>query len=299
MKKNILVSLLILAGITVSQYSQSATGQGSAPNYVDANGLKQGHWIILNKTAKLPGYTDDQKVEEGNFTDSKKQGIWEQYYPSGFTKNKLTYKDNVPNGYAIMYNDSGKISEEGLWQNHRWVGDYKLYYNNGKVEQEFKFNTMGKREGEQKYYYPNGQVMMDGNWNGGKENGTLKEYYDNGQIKAEKPFVNGNLDAANTKEYQPTKPITVVKDNPPATSAPKVVVKADEKPNLPTQVFTGEGYFKLYNRNKQIAKDGNFVHGVLKDGKCYYYSNDGILSRIAVYKSGVYIGDAPIDDKTK
>jgi antitoxin component YwqK of YwqJK toxin-antitoxin module len=299
MKKNILILLLAFTGVIISQPSESSNDQDSAIDYVDANGLKQGHWIILNKTAKLPGYTDDQKVEEGKFQDSKKQGIWEQYYPNGFVKNKLTYKDNLPNGYAIMYNDSGKISEEGLWQNHRWVGDYKLYYDNGQVQQEFKFNAMGKREGEQKYYYPNGQVMMDGNWQGGKENGTLKEYYDNGQLKAEKAFVDGNLDAANTKTFAPTKPVIAIKDNPPAAEAPKVTVKADEKPNLPTQVFTGEGYFKLYNKNKQIAKDGNFVHGVLKDGKCYFYSADGILIRIAVYKSGAYIGDAPIDNTTK
>ena len=301
MKKNILITLLVLLGAIISQPSESLSldGQDSTINFVDANGLKQGHWIIYNKTARLPGYKDDQKVEEGKFLDSKKEGIWEQYYPNGFAKNKLTYKDNIPNGYAIMYNDSGKISEEGLWQNHRWVGDYKLYYDNGKIQQEFNFNAMGKREGEQKYYYENGQMMMDGNWQGGKENGVLKEYYDNGQLKAEKAFVNGNLDVANTKTFAPTKPVAAVKDNPPASEAPKVVVKSDEKPNLPTQVFTGEGYFKLYNKNQQIAKDGIFVHGVLKDGKCYIYSPDGILTRIAVYKSGTYIGDAPIDNSTK
>jgi antitoxin component YwqK of YwqJK toxin-antitoxin module len=62
------------------------------------------------------------------------------------------------------------------------------------------------------------------------------------------------------------------------------------------KVFNGEGYWKLYNANKQVSKDGTFSKSRLVDGKVYFYSSDGILTRIAVYKDGKYVGDAVVEE---
>lgn len=269
-------------------------------NKVDNQERKQGKWIITNAIKNLPDYQDDQKVEEGVYLDNKKTGVWKEYYPNGNLKNKITFENNRPNGYAIMYHDNGKVSEEGLWKNNRWVGDYKLYYENGQVAQEFKFNVSGKREGGQKYYYENGQTMIEGNWQGGKEAGVIKEYYQNGDLRSEKSFNDGNIDVAASKTYEPKKPLPKEeseKPKDPIESAPKIVVKQDEKPNLPNKIFDGEGHWSLYNKNKQISKDGIFAKGRLIDGKVYHYSDNGILNRIAVYKNGAYVGDSPIEDQ--
>ena len=299
MKRITLILLFIACKISLAQsyelYKQDTI------NYVDANGLKQKHWIITNEIKKLPGYEPKQKVEEGDYRDSKKTGFWKEFFPNGNLKNKITFENNRPNGYAIMYHENGKISEEGLWKNNRWVGDYKLYYENGQVQQEFKFNASGKREGSQKYYYENGQVMIEGDWKEGKEAGTIKEFYENGDVKAEKNFNDGNIDLATTKTYEPKKPlpekeVTTTANAPKVVEAPKVVAKQDEKPNMPNTIFNGEGYWKLYNKNKQVSKDGTFKQGRLVDGKVFFYSEDGILTRIAVYKDGTYQGDAPIEE---
>lgn len=288
MKRAILILLFVASQVGLAQ-SKSDT-----VNFTDANGLKQGYWKEYNSTLRRPGYTDAALVQEGRYADSKKKGQWKEYYPNGNVKNKITYENNRPNGYAIMYHDNGKISEEGLWQNNRWVGDYKLYYDNGQVAQEFKFNKSGKREGPQVYYYENGQKMIEGNWAEGKEAGVVKEYYETGEIKEEKNFSNGTLDAASVKHYQPKKPIKETPD--PVKETPKVVVKVDEKPNMPNQIFNGEGKWTLYNKNKQISKDGIFSKGRLINGKAYFYTDDGILTRIAVYKDGRYVGDTVIEE---
>jgi antitoxin component YwqK of YwqJK toxin-antitoxin module len=68
-----------------------------------------------------------------------------------------------------------------------------------------------------------------------------------------------------------------------------------EKDNL-GKVFNGEGYWKLYNGNKQVSKDGTFSKNRLIDGKVYNYNADGILTRVAVYKGGKYVGDAVIEE---
>ena len=264
-------------------------------NKTDVEGKRQGFWIIRNSMKKLPNYRDDQKVEEGKYVDSKKTGKWKEYYPNDKPKNVITFENNRPNGYAIMYHENGKISEEGMWKNNRWVGEYKLYYENGQVQQSFKFNATGKREGDQVYFYPDGKVMITGNWQDGKENGTVTEYYANGDVKAEKVFNGGSIDIAATKTYEPKQPI--VEEPVKQVVTPPVVVEVTEKPNIPKQIFNGEGQWTLYNKNKQISKDGVFHANRMIDGKVYFYSPDGILTRIAVYKDGSYIGDAVIEDK--
>jgi antitoxin component YwqK of YwqJK toxin-antitoxin module len=293
MKKITLILLFITYKVVVAQSYE--LNNNDTINFTDVNSKKQGKWIIFNRTLHKPDYTDDQKVEEGRFTDSKKTGLWKEFFPNNNLKSKITYENNRPSGYAIMYHENGKIKEEGLWKNNRWVGDYKLYYENGQVQQEFKFNTTGKREGPQTYYYENGQKMIEGNWAEGKEAGLLKEYYENGDIKAEKNFNGGTLDLASTKTYEPKKALPPTPVKKEEIAAPPVIADKKDKDNL-GKPFNGEGYWKLYNANKQVSKDGTFSKNRLVEGKVYYYSPDGILTRIAVYKDGKYVGDSVIDE---
>jgi len=294
MKKFILIILFITCKIALAQSNNDTL------NYVDAAGKRQGKWIITNKLLNKPEYQPDQKVEEGKYTDSKKIGKWLEYFPNNNIKSKITYENNRPNGYAVLYHDNGKVAEEGLWKNSRWVGEYKLYYENGEVQQAFNFNTSGKREGVQQYYHDNGQLMMEGNWAEGKESGVLKEYYENGDLKSEKTFNGGTMDPTSVKTYTPKKPVEDIKsgNEPEVKEAPPVVIKPTDKvtDNL-GKTFSGEGYWKLYNQNKQIAKDGIFRKNKLIDGKAYNYNRDGILTRIAVYKEGKYIGDAVMEEQ--
>lgn len=292
MRKVVLILLFITCQVALAQ-SFELSGKDTI-NVTDANGKKQGKWVIKNATLHKPCYADDQTVEEGKYIDSKKTGPWKEYYCNKNIKSIITYENNRPQGYAKMYNDNGKIKEEGLWKNNRWVGDYKLYYDNGQVQQAFKFNESGKREGPQVYYHENGQVMIEGNWAGGKESGQLKEYYENGDLKSVKNFNDGNVDAASIKNFEPKKPI-VAKKPEEKVESPPIVPQKTEKDNL-GKTFNGEGYWKLYNSNKQVSKDGTFSKSRLIDGKVYYYDSDGILSRIAIYKEGKYVGDAVIED---
>jgi len=270
-------------------------------NKVDAEGKKQDKWILLGKHKPGGCYATDQKAEEGKYKDNKKIDRWLEYYCNGNMKNQLTFANGRPDGYAKLYHENGKISEEGIWKNNRWVGAYKLYYPNGQVQHEFLFNPNGKREGKQKYFYENGQVAIEGNFANGKESGLIKEFYENGDAKAEKNYMDGNVDVASIKEFQPVKPI-VKKSDRPEENAPVIKVAADEKPNeaVIKKVSKGplvlNGNYTLYNRNKQITKDGVFKDNQFIEGKAYMYDENGILTRVAVYKNGVYIGDTQAEN---
>lgn len=292
MKKIILILFFITCKIVVAQSNNDTL------NFTDASGKRQAKWIITGKLANKPEYQPEQKVEEGRYIDSKKIGKWIEYFNNNNVKSKINYENNKPNGYAIIYHENGKIMEEGLWKNNRWVGEYKLYYENGEVQQHFNFNSFGKREGKQEYFYENGQLMIEGNWLAGKESGVIKEYYENGDIKSEKTFNDGNVDAASVKNYNPKKPIADTKTgNEPVVEAPPTIKVNPVAESTNVGKFTGNGPYKLYNANKQISKDGDFVNYKLINGKVFHYNRDGILTRIAVYKEGKYIGDAVMEEQ--
>ncbi len=275
-----------------------AGGDQSGENYTDpATGWKQGHWVYTNEVKKLPNFAPTAKVEEGNYADNKKTGIWISYFPNGQKKSEITFDANRAKGYAKVYFEDGKVMEEGNWENNRWTGDYKMYHPNGKLSYEFKYSNTGKREGSQTYFHENGEVMMKGDMKDGKEAGTWEERYENGDLKAKKSFNNGSLDVTKTETYAPKKPLVV--DNTPdiPKDAPKApVVNPKDNVSKEVKIFDGEGQYKLFNMNRQISKDGFFKKYKLIDGKDYVYNKDGILVQIAVYKGGFYIGDAPIEE---
>ena len=202
----------------------------------DANGLRQNHWVIYNSMRHLPGYADAAKVEEGDYKDNMKQGVWISYFPSGAVKSKITFKDNRPEGYAVTYFENGNVQEEGNWSNNRWTGPYKLRYENGTIQHEFTYNDNGKRSGENKYYWPNGKVMIDENCVDGKQTGTTTEYNDDGSVKAIEVFNNGVIDTTKTQRFEqkvPEKqvdviPVPIQKEAPKSTAT---VVTTAEQPN--------------------------------------------------------------------
>lgn len=297
MKKLLLTFLsLFLLSNTQSQTFE-LVGKDSL-NKIDIAGKKQGKWILRGKHKPGTCYQPDQKIEEGKYGDNRKTGSWIEYFCNGNMKNKLTFVNGRPDGYAIMYHDNGKISEEGNWKISKWVGNYKLYYDNGQIQHEFVFSPAGKRDGPQKYFYDNGTVAIEGNFSNGKESGLIKEFYENGDVKAEKNYADGAVDLASIKEFQPKKPLVIKSDNP-VENAPKIVLKPDEKPNEAVGKkgpIILNGQYTLYNKSKQITKDGVFKENRLMDGKAFIYDENGILTRVSVYKGGVYVGDTQVEN---
>ena len=191
-----------------------------------------------------------------------------------------------------MYYENGNVSEEGIWKNNKWVGEYKFYFESGNLAYEWSYSETGKRTGTQKYYHENGQVMIEGDWNEGKESGILREYDEKGNLVQEKNYVNGELDKKSVKTYGPdAKPNTekpVIKYEKPED----IAVKKDTIKHKPTQnsgsldLFTGTGYSKLFTKTGQVEQEGYFVKGVLQDGKKYYYNDKNILVKTAKVLGG-------------
>ncbi len=285
----IIITVFISSSISVAA-QKFEIHNGDTINYIDENNLKQGFWKIFGRMKKLPDYQPDQVVEQGEYENSRKQGIWKMFYPNGKTKSEIAYVNSRPNGYYKTYYENGELEEEGEWKNNRNVGKFVRKHPNGEVAQEFEFNESGKRDGEQKYYYEDGSIMIVAQIKEGKEE-KVTEYYPDGSLKAEKVFVDGNLDVANTKVYEPKTPIKPVETT---EKEPVKVVKVNKEEVENKGTFDGNGQHKLYNKDKQISKDGVFKNYRLIDGKNYKYDENGILISIELIKNGRYIGEAPL-----
>ncbi len=98
-----------------------------------------------------------------------------------------------------MYHENGKISEEGTWRTNRWVGTWKLFDSIGNVQEEFTFDTVGKREGPQIIKLDNDQTAVVGKFSTG--HGTIKEYNEQGDTLPNSPIIlNGKHTLYNTKK---------------------------------------------------------------------------------------------------
>lgn len=294
MKSLIIFCLAFLIVFSETQAQNYELYKGDTINQL-VNGRRTGKWIIKAGPQKHPEYNTGAIVSEGEFQNSRKQGVWKTYYPNGRLKSEITYVNSRPKGPYTLYYENGKVEEKGNWEKTKNTGDFKRYHPNGKLAQDFSFTPGGKRSGEQKYYYDNGQLRLKGNWQEGQETGQMKEYYENGDLMAVKNFNNGVLDKNNYETYAPKTPQQDPLEKE-MNAGKDMNVKASSSDNPNQGAFDGNGYRKLYNRDKQISKDGTFKNYRLIDGKNYIYDENGILQQIMIFKNGKYVGDGVIEE---
>ena len=259
-------------------------------NKVDKNNMKQGHWVYTNQIKKLPNYLIDQVIEEGDYSDDSKTGKWFFYYNNDQVKHVVTYLNNRPNGYAIFYYRNGSKKEEGIWKNNKWIGDYKYYYENGNLRNDWKYNSSGKRTGDQKYYHKNGQLQIEGKWANGNEAGIIIEYYNDGSVKSERIYINGKINNSLGKNFKITEKagkVTIkptIKKEIDSLNMPIVLNKKEEiKNNTP---WNGTGTKSFLNKKGQVVRKGYFEKGYLVDGVVFMYTLDGKKYRTTHYKEG-------------
>jgi len=292
--KYIILSLSILIGVQFSNAQSFELNGTDTINKVDINRKRQGYWMVKAKPPKFREYPTGNLVEEGNYKNSRKEAIWKKYFPNKKLKSEIFYKGSRPFGKYTLYYENGNVEEAGNWARSKNTGDFKRYHPNGKVAQEFTFTESGKRTGKQVYYYPNGKVRLEGTWSEGLETGEQKEYFENGDLMSVKNFNGGNMDPASFETYAPKTAQKDALDNLiDAGEEMTVKVAKDEAPNQGG--FDGNGYKKLYNKDRHIAKDGTFKNYRLMDGKQYKYDENGLMTRVMIFKAGRYVGDGVIE----
>ena len=84
MKNIIYISLLLMPLLGTTQYTtQFEVVDGDTINYLDENNEKQDFWRVFGRMKRLPGYEPDQVVEQGNYENDIRQGLWEYFNVDG------------------------------------------------------------------------------------------------------------------------------------------------------------------------------------------------------------------------
>ena len=108
-----------------------------AQNQTNANGRRDGHWVIKASDAGKSGYAADAVYEEGDYANGRKVGLWKTYYSNGKLKSEITFENGRPKGPYTTYFSNGQIEEQGNWSLNKNYGGFKRYYEDGTIHQEF------------------------------------------------------------------------------------------------------------------------------------------------------------------
>lgn len=288
--KTIFTTLCIVCLVSVSGFTFA-----QKINKKDDQGKKQGHWIYFGKDRPGTGFPDEGKVEEGDYKDDRKEGVWIKYHLDGKTpKLKGEYENNRPKGNYTKYHENGQVKEDGRFERDVYLDTLKRFHENGQLEYIAKFNNSGKEEGKVTYYYANGQEEFVYFSNNGKPSGKATRYYPNGDVKEIITFnADGGVDEGGVVKKEPVRPMVTVEDPGASKVTSKPVVSPIVQDN--GGKFNPNGYNKVYNKNRDIYQDGIFKDGRLFDGKLYVYDSDGILLKVQIYKEGKYHSDGVLN----
>jgi antitoxin component YwqK of YwqJK toxin-antitoxin module len=294
---------ILLVGILLTTGAFGLSNNGKDLNVTDSSGLRQGYWIIKGYMVDNKLFNANNTVEEGEYRDGKKIGLWKKYWPSNKIKAEITYLNNRPQGAYSIYYKNGQLEERGIWDLNKSIGEFRRYYGNGKPQQEFYFSDSGKRNGIQRYFHENGQLKLEVNIVNGKECGVMNRYYADGSLKESKELTDGKLVEGSIKNFKANNLVAKIEKQIKAEATevenenvptPKTV-SADDKPN-DAFAFRPDGYNVLYDENQQVSQIGDFRKGRLWNGKWHRYNSNGILVRIEIYRNGKYIGTGVIQE---
>jgi len=277
---HILFSLLIICSFS---YNCSAINSDTLNRVDPVNGRKIGYWVITGNMSKLEGYSDNDKVEEGRYNNSRKTGTWIKYWPNGNIRSSIKYRNGRTLGEYCTYFQNGKIEEKGTVNGGLLNGDYELYWPNGQLRQAKSFNASGSTEGKVTYFYANGNTEASFETKDGQETGGATWYFENGEKKKEIVFESGK--SVSTKEYEAVNPIVEYSD-PDIEKGPAIAGFFNNAHNSLTN-----NYGKTYDENKNLLMDGEFKDGRLYNGRHYIYDEFGLLEEIKVFKNGVFVGN--------
>lgn len=285
----------VLLSIGQGALAQASISSPDTLNRLDEMGRKQGWWQINAPMENKPDYSNGQLIEEGQYANSKRIGVWRRYWPNGKVMSEIAYQMGRPRGEYKTYYPDGKVEEQGTWDLDRNTGAFKRYHPNGQLAQDFKFNDYGVRDGVQKYYHENGQLEVEVAVVEGKEEGTLKRYFANGDLQQVAQFDDGAINASTSKFIKPAGKVGAPPPEPAAKPAPER--KEEESTNA--VAFRDNGYNTLYDKQLRISQQGEFRNGHLLNGKYYRYDKSGELVKIEVYINGRYAGNGVITDEDK
>ena len=117
-------------------------------------------------------------------SDGNKEGVWEEYSPSGKLESRVGFKNGDWEGVYQTFYPNEQIQYDGQTKDDNFVGIWKHFYINGNLK-EIGSYVDGKMDGVWKGYLPFNENQLEyvRNYIDGKVDGLSIEYFGGGNIK--------------------------------------------------------------------------------------------------------------------
>ena len=102
---------------------------------------------------------EGKKITIGELTNSRKVGVWEDWYGNGVAKSKITYINGLSTGLATEWHGNGNKLSEGTYVMGHRVGLWNYWYENGVKSVEANYNKV--LQGKYKDWHDNGEKRID------------------------------------------------------------------------------------------------------------------------------------------
>ncbi|WP_299099108.1 hypothetical protein [uncultured Winogradskyella sp.] len=155
--------------------------QSSRVKLTVKNGVKEGAY-------KKYDYGQKQILEEGQYVNDKKEGVFKSYSYLGKIQSTETYKNDILNGEAVYYDDEGEVISSLIYKDNQPFEGKKIInsgYNDKPTEETYKNGFLTEKIS----YDDNGRRISK--FENGKEIETLA-YHKNTDVKRLKYTVDNN-----------------------------------------------------------------------------------------------------------
>jgi len=224
--------------IAIEQYRNNNLVSRRAVNRVSSTGQRTGVWVDVYDNGKiqketnyvngLPNGASKSFSQSGNLTEVKTYDngllisqidnptirdtlqvknlrVEHDYYPNGKLKYAKSYKDSIPFGSHIFYNQDGTISKAEIFNEFgiktaegrldtisQKQGLWTLFFDDGQVQAKGEFLNNVKT-GAWEFFYNNGILRQKGIYSEGFPEGKWLWFYDNGNILREENYLYGEI----------------------------------------------------------------------------------------------------------
>ncbi len=314
--------------ITITDYKMGFIQKEERINRRDGRNLKQGVWkvfypsgVLKNEVTyfddKMNGYLKEYSPTGSLLNTSKyingvvstkapelaKLDVRTEYFDNGQVKFLRSYKDGEAEGIHKEFSIEGKIIDAKVYEEGvltaegildtlgRKQGIWKEFYPDGKTQSQGEYLN-NKRVGEWVFFHPNEKVEQKGKYDKkGKAQGVWKWFYETGNVLREENYRDNLVDG----------PMTEYSDSGKVISKGDFIDGQKEGPwMLELQGYREEGSYKggmrdgewkhYYTENGKLRYVGKFVDGVPDGMQIFYYLN-GNEKQKGKYAGGVKEGD--------
>lgn len=260
-------------------------------------GMKNGVFKFFNKKGeleKLERYENDVLIVDDASTAIL--DIRKEYHANGSLKEMGTYREGKKQGNFRVYDEAGNETGGLLYDNNllvgqgmidslgRRIGDWKLFYPDGKIRAQGKY-VDGLREGNWTYFFTNGKTEQSGIYKMDWPTGSWKWYYFNGQLHREDMYRNGKEDGTSV-EYDTLG--VVINEGEFSAGARNGKWKLTVNDHIEEgQYLDGErdGLWVWYYGEGKKMFEGEFQSGIPVNRHKYWYVN-GQVEMTGKYKGG-------------